>query len=52
MTEIDTAVASSELKVAEAELVKWGDKDQDGDYENIVARVGWARAQISAAAHH
>lgn len=50
--EIDATAAGSELKVAEAELAKWGDKPQDGDYENLVARVGWAQAQISAAAQH
>jgi F-type H+-transporting ATPase subunit epsilon len=50
-TEVDAAAAQSELKTAEAELAKWGDKPQDGDYENLVARVGWAHAQIDAVAH-
>jgi F-type H+-transporting ATPase subunit epsilon len=50
-TEVDAAAAQTELKTAEAELAKWGDKPQDGDYENLVARVGWAHAQIDAIAH-
>ena len=49
--EIDTEVARSELKTAEADLAKWGDKAQDGDYHNLVARAGWARARLDAAAH-
>ena len=49
--DIDAAAAQNELKAAEAELAKWGDGPQDGDYQNIVARVGWARARIDAVAH-
>jgi F-type H+-transporting ATPase subunit epsilon len=51
-TEIDATAASTELKAAEAELAKWGDKPEDGDYENLVARVSWAHAQLDAAAQH
>ena len=50
-TEVDSEAARSDLKTAEAELAKWGDKAQDGDYQNLVARAGWARAQIDAASH-
>jgi F-type H+-transporting ATPase subunit epsilon len=50
-SEIDTAAAQSELKAAEAELAKWGDKEHDGDYENLAARAGWAHAQLDAVAH-
>jgi F-type H+-transporting ATPase subunit epsilon len=50
-SEIDAAAAQTELKAAEAELAKWGDAEHNGDYENIVARVGWAHAQIEAVAH-
>jgi F-type H+-transporting ATPase subunit epsilon len=49
--EIDATAAQNELKTAEAELVKWGDKAQDGDYQNLVARVSWARARVDAVAH-
>lgn len=49
--EVDTDAAKNELKAAEAELAKWGDKAQDGDYQNLVARAGWARAQLDAASH-
>jgi F-type H+-transporting ATPase subunit epsilon len=49
--EIDVDAARSELKAAEIELSKWGDKPRDGDYDNLMARLGWARAQIDAVAH-
>ena len=49
--DIDTEAAKTELKTAEADLAKWGDKAQDGDYHNLVARAGWARARLDAAAH-
>jgi F-type H+-transporting ATPase subunit epsilon len=45
---IDLAVANADLRAAEAELAKWGDKPQDGDYENLSQRAGWARARIDA----
>ena len=32
------------------DLAKWGDKPLDGDYQNLQARAGWARARIDAAA--
>jgi F-type H+-transporting ATPase subunit epsilon len=50
-TDIDVEGARSELKTAEAELAKWGDRPQDGDYHNLVARAGWARARVDAASH-
>ena len=49
--EIDAEAAKADLKSAEAELAKWGDKAQDGDYQNLVQRVGWAHARLDAAAH-
>ena len=49
--EIDGDAARAELKTAEAELAKWGDKPHDGDYDSVMARVGWARAQVEALAH-
>jgi F-type H+-transporting ATPase subunit epsilon len=49
--EVDLETARSELKTAEAELAKWGDRAQDGDYQNLVARAGWARARLDAASH-
>ena len=51
VAEIDVDAARNDLKAAEADLAKWGDKPQDGDYENIVARVCWARARVDAVAH-
>jgi F-type H+-transporting ATPase subunit epsilon len=49
--EINADEAKNDLKAAEAELAKWGDKAQDGDYQNLVQRAGWARARIDAVAH-
>lgn len=49
--EIDHAAAQSELKTAEAELAKWGDKPHDGDWQNLDARAAFARAQLDAVAH-
>ncbi len=50
--EIDTDAAKKDLASAEAELAKWGDKPQDGDYVNLQARVGWAKARLDTAAAH
>jgi F-type H+-transporting ATPase subunit epsilon len=50
-SEINVDAAREDLKNAETELARWGDKPQDGDYENLVARVGWARARIDLVAH-
>lgn len=49
--DIDVNAARDELKTAEADLAKWGDKAQDGDYTNLIARAAWARARIDAVAH-
>ena len=46
--EIDAEVARKDAANAQAELAKWGDKAQDGEYANLVARAGWAQAQVSA----
>jgi F-type H+-transporting ATPase subunit epsilon len=50
-TEVDADAARNDLKNAEADLAKWGDKAHDGDYQNLVARAGWAKARLDAAAH-
>jgi F-type H+-transporting ATPase subunit epsilon len=42
--------ARAELKAAEAELAKWGDKPTDGDWKNIQHRIDWAKAQLDAVA--
>lgn len=49
--EVDSDAAKKDLAAAEAELAKWGDKPQDGDYLNLQHRAGWARARIDAVAH-
>jgi F-type H+-transporting ATPase subunit epsilon len=50
-TEIDVDTARKDLQTAEAELAKWGDKAQDGDYRSLVDKSGWARARIDAVSH-
>lgn len=49
--DVDADAAKKDLASAEAELSKWGDKPQDGDYLNLQQRVGWARARIDTVAH-
>jgi len=49
--DIDADAAKNELKTAETELAKWGDRAQDGEYTNLSQRAGWARARIDAASH-
>lgn len=49
--EINADEAKNDLKAAEAELARWGDKAHDGDYQNIVQRAGWARARLDAVGH-
>lgn len=49
--EIDVEAAKADLKAAEAELAKWGDKSQDAEYNGLVQRAGWAQARIDAVAH-
>jgi F-type H+-transporting ATPase subunit epsilon len=49
--DINVDDARKELSTAEAELLKWGDKPQDGEYTNLSQRAGWARARLDAAAH-
>jgi F-type H+-transporting ATPase subunit epsilon len=49
--DIDLDSAKNELKTSEAELAKWGDKAQDGEYTNLSQRAGWARARVDAASH-
>jgi F-type H+-transporting ATPase subunit epsilon len=49
--EINADTARSDLKKAEDDLAKWGDKPQDGDYLNILHRVGWAKARLDAVGH-
>jgi F-type H+-transporting ATPase subunit epsilon len=49
--DVDADAAKKDLAAAEAELAKWGDKPQDGDYVNLQHRVGWAKARIETVAH-
>ncbi|NVB83537.1 MAG: ATP synthase F1 subunit epsilon [Kofleriaceae bacterium] len=49
--EVDVEAAKADLKSAEAELAKWGDKNQDAEYTGLVQRASWAQARIDAVAH-
>ena len=46
--DVDVDVARADLKSAEAELVTWGDKPTDGDWQNLRHRAGWAQARLAA----
>jgi F-type H+-transporting ATPase subunit epsilon len=50
-SEVDAEAAKKDLAAAEAELAKWGDKAQDGDYVSLQAKAGWAKARIDAVSH-
>ncbi len=47
-SEVDVEAARADLKSAEADLAKWGDKEMDGDYKNLRQRADWAQARIAA----
>jgi F-type H+-transporting ATPase subunit epsilon len=49
--DIDAETAKAELKAAESDLAKWGDKPQDGEFKNLTDRAGWARARVDAVSH-
>jgi F-type H+-transporting ATPase subunit epsilon len=49
--DVDADAAKKDLVSAEAELSKWGDKPQDGDYIDLQQRAGWAKARIDTVAH-
>jgi len=49
--DIDIEVAKKDLSAAEADLAKWGDKPQDGDYQNLRTRAGWAKARLDTVGH-
>jgi F-type H+-transporting ATPase subunit epsilon len=49
--DIDVEAARAELKQAEADIARWGDKPRDGDLQNLEARAAWARARIDTVAH-
>ncbi len=48
-SEVAVDVAKSDLRTAEAELGKWGDKPTDGDWQILVNQVAWAQARLDAA---
>lgn len=52
VAEIDSSAAQAELKAAEAELAKWGDKAHDGEWDVIKQRADWAQAQLATLAHN
>ena len=49
--DIDADKARAELKTAEADLAKWGDKPADGELQSLQQRAGWAQARLDAVAH-
>lgn len=49
--DIDVEAARADLRTAEAEVAKWGDKPADGDFKNAMQRLDWAKARVDAVAH-
>lgn len=49
-SDVDLDAAKADLKAAEADLAKWGDKPMDGDFVNLRQRAEWAQARLAAAA--
>jgi F-type H+-transporting ATPase subunit epsilon len=48
--DIDVESARKDLASAESDLAKWGDRELDGDYQNLMHKQAWAKARIDAAA--
>jgi F-type H+-transporting ATPase subunit epsilon len=46
--EVDATAARADLKTAEAELAKWGDKPTDADWQILRHRADWAQARLDA----
>jgi F-type H+-transporting ATPase subunit epsilon len=44
--DVDVEAARADLRAAEAELAKWGDKPADGDWQIVQNRVAWAQARL------
>jgi F-type H+-transporting ATPase subunit epsilon len=47
-TDVDVDKARADLKAAETELAKWGDKAIDGEWKNLEHRRLWAQARLDA----
>ncbi|HVV83246.1 MAG TPA: ATP synthase F1 subunit epsilon [Kofleriaceae bacterium] len=47
--EVDVEAARNDLRAAEADLAKWGDKPTDGDWQILLNRVAWAQARLDLA---
>ncbi len=44
--DVDAEAARADLRIAEAELAKWGDKPTDGDWTLAQNRLHWAQARL------
>lgn len=44
--DVDVEAARADLRAAEAELAKWGDKPADGDWQIVLNKVAWAQARL------
>ncbi len=47
--DVDVEAARTDLRTAEAELAKWGDKPADGEWQIVLNRVAWAQARLDVA---
>jgi F-type H+-transporting ATPase subunit epsilon len=48
-SDVDLEAARADLKAAEGELAKWGDRELDGEYKNVVHRVDAGLGPLDAA---
>jgi F-type H+-transporting ATPase subunit epsilon len=47
--EVDVEAARNDLRAAEADVAKWGDKPSDGEWQILLNRVAWAQARLDVA---
>jgi F-type H+-transporting ATPase subunit epsilon len=47
--DVDVEAARSDLRAAEAEVAKWGDRPTDGDWQILLNKVAWAQARLDVA---
>lgn len=47
--DVDVEAARTDLRAAEAEVAKWGDKPADAEWQIALNRVAWAQARLDVA---
>ena len=47
--DVDLEAARSDLRAAEGDVARWGDKPADGEWQILLNRVAWAQARLDVA---